>query len=126
MIVMSLSNSNEPQLMSYDDQGKRRFDVHINDQNVAFAIVIPNAGDGTTWLSDLFVKPEFRGTGLTTKLMEKIFEEFDEMIYVKVAAHYDEPKTNGELIEMYKRYGFEEIYDKPQGYMRRNERKSNE
>ncbi len=124
MIVMSLSNSTEPQLMSYDYQGERRFDVHIDGKNVAFAIVIPDVGNGETWLSDLFVKPGFRGMGLTTKLMEKIFEEFPETVYIEVASHYDEPKTNEELTEMYKRYGFEEMEDKSQGYMIRNERKS--
>jgi hypothetical protein len=104
-------------LTSYDYKGKRRFDIHIDGKNVAFAVVIPDAGLGQTWLSDLFVKKGYRGQGLVSKLMAKVFEEFPGKIYLRASSHYDEPKDDNELVDMYKKYGFKEVVGRPKGYM---------
>ena len=91
------------------DKMLRRYDVHLDGKNVAYAMVRPESteGDGP-WLSGLYVKPDHRGQGLATELMRRVENDFEGQVLRGRARPYnDKPVDLETLLEMYRRRGFE-------------------
>lgn len=64
--------------------------------------------NGALFLSDLYIKQEFRGQGIGTKIMNNItqFADLNQLPIVLIPEPEDESASPKQLIEFYKKFGF--------------------
>jgi len=95
-----------------EDDGRVRYDFHINGKNVAYLIVrqYSSEGDGP-WISGIYTIPGWRGYGLARKLVQQVEEDYEgETLRLRASPYKDAPKGLHELVALYEYWGFE-LYD---------------
>jgi len=90
-------------------EGKnKRYDVHQNDKNVAYAVVRPKSteGDGP-WVGGLYVHPEHRSHGLAHQMLRNIEEDHaGQTVRLRAKPYKDKGMDTDTLVAAYKRWGF--------------------
>jgi ribosomal protein S18 acetylase RimI-like enzyme len=74
--------------------------------------------DGSAWISAVYVDPEHRNQGLAKKLIQSVINKYKRPINIRVSAYKDEPLKDDQLIEFYRKLGFEQIPNMNKYYMR--------
>lgn len=88
-----------------DKNGRKRIELSYNNNIIGFANVVPNAGRNQTWMTDLFIQPEYRNKGFSKKLFGKVKSLFpDRLIYTKAYSYGD--LGDDQLIDLYQTLGF--------------------
>jgi GNAT superfamily N-acetyltransferase len=99
-------------------QDSIRYDIHYvaNGQNVAYAVV--KRVKGKFFLDGLFVLPEYRNFGLGSFLIHTVLSNHPwEDIYILARPFKDKSVQLTNLIEYYKKFGFEQYDKKNKGRM---------
>jgi GNAT superfamily N-acetyltransferase len=64
-------------------------------------------GGKTAWLDELYVLPEYRGTGIGSALIERTLQEASDIGCRAVDLEVDQDHTRAE--DLYRRFGFEKL-----------------
>jgi len=90
-------------------EGKnKRYDVHQNDVNVAYAFVHPKSteGDGP-WVSGLYVDPKHRGQDLAKGLMNRIEADHSgQTVRLRAKPYKDKAMGRADLVKFYTERGY--------------------
>jgi GNAT superfamily N-acetyltransferase len=114
------SFSEEPTIKIFSKSGQINIELLKNHIIIGEAILSFTADNTGIWLRHLFVEPEFRGKGYVKTLLnevDKIAIEKQLPIYLRVWSSDLKVKSDEDLINMYKRFGFKQIPNKAIGTM---------
>ena len=79
-----------------------------DDNDLAGCIALRKLEDGVSEMKRLFVRNDFRGTGIGIKLIEQLIADAREIGYSKMRLDTYPPKM-GKAVNLYKAHGFVEI-----------------
>jgi GNAT superfamily N-acetyltransferase len=116
--------STEPIIKKTQTSGQINIELVKNVEIIGEAILSLTADKSGIWLRHLYIEPEYRGQGYVKRLMDevdKVAKEKNLPIYLRVYSSDTKEKTDEELINMYKRFGFQQIPNKAIGTMVKNE-----
>lgn len=93
-------------------EGTYKIYAKIKDEVIGYVTLNTKVDDDHLWIMSVYVIPDYRGKGIFKILLNNVdsFRKkyYDKSIMIKVYPFSDEPKSEQELINMYKKYGFKE------------------
>ena len=102
------------QLFQHSDKNgiteKETITAKINNEYAGDIKVSTSFDPKHYWITALYVVPQFRGRGIAKTLVNAVIQLYsDKPICLTPYAYKDKPKSDEELVSMYKHLGFKEI-----------------
>lgn len=110
----------ESQVEKSENESLIQLTLFDRGERIGKAIILKKADPKGFWLSEIYVVPKFRREGYATKLMYsvlKIQKEYKVPFYLRAWATEEKATSDEKLIQLYRKFGFEQVPNSPNGVM---------